>query len=71
MFQKKEVVNLRVKIIDNNNKPENNDNIVPNIILHLKCNNSDIETYDNSDNIESFNINNGKNNELSYLFFIK
>jgi len=55
------------KIIENNNKPENNDNIAPNIILHLKCNNSDIETYNNNDNIESFNINNSKNNELSYL----
>lgn len=55
------------KIIENNNKPENNDNIAPNIILHLKCNNNDIETYNNNDNIESFNINNSKNNELSYL----
>ena len=59
------------KIIENNNKPENNDNIVPNIILHLKCNNNDIETYDNNDNIESFNINNSKNNELSYLLLNK
>lgn len=55
------------KIIENNNKTENNDNIIPNIILHLKCNNNDIETYNNNDNIESFNINNNKNSELSYL----
>ena len=55
------------KIIENNNKPKNDNNIAPNIILHLKCNNNDIETYNNNDNIESFNINNNKNSELSYL----
>ena len=56
------------KIIENNNTIETNKDIAPNIILHLKCNNNDIQTFDNTNNIESFNIlNNNKNTELSYL----
>ena len=56
------------KIIENNNTIEADKDIVPNIILHLKCNNNDIQTFDNTNNIESFNIlNNNKNTELSYL----
>lgn len=56
------------KIIEKNSTIENNKEIVPNIILHLKCNNNDIKSYDNTNNIESFNIlNNNKNSELSYL----
>ena len=56
------------KIIEKNSTIENNKEIVPNIILHLKCNNNDIKSFDNTNNIESFNIlNNNKNSELSYL----
>ena len=56
------------KIIENNNTIEADKDIAPNIILHLKCNNNDIQTFDNTNNIESFNIlNNNKNTELSYL----
>ena len=51
-----------------NSTIEDNKEIVPNIILHLKCNNNDIKSFDNTNNIESFNIlNNNKNSELSYL----
>lgn len=56
------------KIIEEKNISVSNNDITPNIILHLKCNNNDIENYNNDDSIESFNIvNNSKNNELSYL----
>tara|TARA_Y100000992_G_scaffold110264_1_gene71794 strand:+ start:4877 stop:5857 length:981 start_codon:yes stop_codon:yes gene_type:complete len=56
------------KIIEKDSTIENNKEIVPNIILHLKCNNNDIKSFDNTNNIESFNIlNNNKNSELSYL----
>jgi len=59
------------KIIEEKNTISNNNNIPPNIILHLKCNNNDIANYTNNNNIESFNVNNNKNSELSYLILNK
>lgn len=57
------------KIIEEKNIENNNVDITPNIILHLKCNNNDILNYENDNNIQSFNICSNKNatNELSYL----
>lgn len=59
------------KIIEENNIISDENNIPPNIILHLKCNNNDITNYTNNNNIESYNINNTKNSELSYLILNK
>ena len=54
------------KIIEENVNKQEENIITPNIILHLKCNNDDIHTYNNNDSIESFNITTNKNTELSY-----
>ncbi len=55
------------KIIEDKISQSEESNIVPNIILHLKCNNEDIHDFNNDNAIESFNLTNNKNNELSYL----
>lgn len=55
------------KIIEDKITTNEENNVVPNIILHLKCNNEDIHDFNNDNAIESFNLTNNKNNELSYL----
>ncbi len=54
------------KIIEDSNIKENNNEIVSNVILHLKCSKNDIdkETTDNS--ILSHNLFSSKNNELAF-----
>lgn len=55
------------KIIEDKITTNEENNVVPNIILHLKCNNEDVHDFNNDNTIESFNLTNNKSNELSYL----
>jgi len=45
----------------------NNNDIIPNIILHLKCNQSDINNHSNKDFIDTYQFNNTKNYDFNYL----
>jgi hypothetical protein len=53
-----------VTCIQNDN---NNNDIIPNIILHLKCNQSDINNHSNKDFIDTYQFNNTKNYDFNYL----
>jgi hypothetical protein len=55
------------KVVNNIQNETNTNNIIPNIILHLKCSKNDINNYDQKINIDSYQFNNTKNYDFNYL----
>ena len=55
------------KVVTCMQNDNNNNNIIPNIILHLKCNRSDIDNNNDKDSIDSYQFNNIKNYDFNYL----